>query len=298
MIEIVTDVEKFQLNAIAAGHNNVTGLVNLETVRIYELFLTPVKDVNTYIGGERVVNGRGVVNETGFPNQTLEAGYLTNAQRYWLQTEILRGKISGPVTFKAHRYAVPMTDGMTAPLVISNAIMTLPQGRSGQTYTDGRLRFDYTMTRIIPIEEEQLYGSIYVTGGSTAQTSIGTTAQKLTGFAVNGNYNGITPDHTDDDLTILVAGEYRVMMGLTFTGTLSTRWTFEVYKNGSATGIIAEVETNATPDDLTVVLGAGRTINLSVNDVLTVYVNSDDGGATAELTMIEGGFSAESIALA
>jgi hypothetical protein len=296
MVIIKPDAEKFQLNAIARGHNNIAGLVNLETVEINEIFLQPVRDVGTYEGGQRVVNGIGQQKEAGFASQTLNAASLSNAQRWWLQTEILAGKISGPVTYKAHKYAVPMANGMSAPLIVANAMMSLPPNRSTQRYVDGITDFRYIMNRVVVIEEDQMYASIYVTGGVAAQGSIGTTPAKLTAFDTNGNSNGITPDHSDDDLTVIVAGEYEVLVNLSFTGTASAEWIFEIYKNDVATGIRGgPIPTNATPDPTHISFGGGRTINLVANDVLTVYVESDDGGGGDSITVVEGAFSLKSI---
>lgn len=293
MVAIHPNAEKFQLNAIARGHNNITGLVNVETVEIFDLFLQPVRDVGTYEGGQRVVNGIGQQKETGFASQTLNAASLSNAQRWWLQTEILAGKISGPVTYRAHKYAVPLSSGMTAPLIIANAMMSLPLNRSTQRYTDGITNFQYLMNRVEIIEEDQMYASIY---GTTVQSDIGTTPVELASFDTNGSFNGITPDHTDNDLTVLVAGEYEPLVNINFVATIGFRWTFTIYKNGSPTDILGFGDSD-NADGVNVVVGAGRTLPILANDVFTVYVESTDGGDTADITEIDVAFSLKSIAI-
>jgi hypothetical protein len=289
--------EKFQMNSIAAGYNNVSGLRNIETVYINGNQIAPIRDLGNYEGGLRVRNGVGVVKETGYASHRWNAGYLSNAQRWWLQTEILAGAISGPITFKALKYGVSMADSMTAPYIIANAILTLPPGRSNQTYVDGITGFDYDLSRLVIIEEDQMYGSIYVSGGSTAQENIGTTPVLLTAFAANGINNGVTPDHSSDNLTALIAGKYKPQVTLSFTATLSTKWTFTIYKNGATTGIIGIVETDDVPSAVNIAFGMGRFETVSANDIYTVYVNSDDGGATADITVTDGAFSLESVAL-
>lgn len=292
-----TNAETFQLNSIAKGHDNITGLRNIEIVEINGNRLSPVRDLGAYEGGQRVVNGRGIFKETGFPSQPLETGALSNAMRWWIQTELLGGAISGPVTFKARKYSVPMLDADTALHFIANATLTLVPNRATQRYVDGIQDFSYDLTRLVIIEEDQMYGSIKVDGGSTSQDNIGTTPVKLTAFDANGNNNGITPDHTDDDLTVLVAGEYEPLANFSFTATLSTKWTLTVFKNAATTGIAATGETDAVPSAINVALGLGRSLNLLANDVLTIYVNSDDGASLADITIVDGAFSLKSISL-
>ncbi len=291
------DAETFQLNSIAKGHDNISGLRNIEIVEVNGNRLSPVRDLGTYEGGQRVVNGRGIFKETGFPSQPLETGALSNAMRWWIQTELLGGAISGPVTFKARKYSVPMLDTDTALHFIANATLTLVPNRATQRYVDGIQDFSYDLTRLVIIEEDQMYGSIYVEGGAVAQSSIGTTPVLLTAFDTNGNSNGITPDHTDDDLTALVAGEYKPEIVLNFTGTASAVWDFHLYKNGADTGIQGTIATNATPDPETICFGPGRTVTVAANDVFTVYVNTDDGGSGDAITVVDGAFSLESVSL-
>lgn len=292
-----TNAETFQLNSIAKGHDNVTGLRNIETVEVNGNRLSPVRDLGVYEGGQRTVNGRGVFKEQGFPSQPLETGALSNAMRWWIQTELLGGAISGPVTFKARKYSVPMNDTDTPLHFIANATLTLVPNRTTQRYVDGIQDFSYDLTRLVIIEEDQMYGSIYVAGGSVSQDDIGTTPELLTAFDANGNNNGVIPDHTDDDLTVGVAGEYRPLANFSFTATASTKWTFTVFKNGATTGIAASGETDAVPSAVNVALGLGRTLDLLANDVLTIYVNSDDGTGLADITIVDGAFELESVSL-
>jgi len=60
------------------------------------------------------------------------------------------------------------------------------------------------------------YGFIYVSGGSTAQTSI-TTTVKVTGFATDGPSNDLTSAAASDKITIDRPGAYRVNFSASFT---------------------------------------------------------------------------------
>lgn len=131
-----------------------------------------------------------------------------------------------------------------------------------------------------------VYGEIRVEAGAAAQGSISTTPAKITGWNTTGLAAGTTPDHaTDNDISVLSDGIYRVTFSLSISApTASTKFSFEVYKNGSATGIVAELTTNATPDEF--IVAGGGLISCSANDNIELYVYADAGSKS--ITPTEG----------
>jgi len=55
-------------------------------------------------------------------------------------------------------------------------------------------------------------------------------------FDTDGLSEGVTPDHTNDHLTILVAGKYMVNVSMVVTGTVSTTFEIQLFVNDGATG--------------------------------------------------------------
>jgi hypothetical protein len=281
----------FQLNSIAKGYDNPTGLVNIENIEVNGFNFVAVRDINTYQSGQLITRGDGLGVEDGYPFQNWELSYLSNAQKYYLRTSILGGNISGPVTFKAQRYGVPVADGMTAPHIIANGILTLQHVPKTRQHTDGETHTRYVFTRIRIIEEDMFFGNLKVTGGAVSQDDIGTTPEKLTAFDTNGLYNAVTVSSTDDSLTVLVAAKWRPMADIEFTSVgAATTWTFMVYKNGVATGITRTVLASAG-----YISFVGEILDLAADDILTIYINSDDGTALSDITVVEGSFMVHSI---
>lgn len=136
------------------------------------------------------------------------------------------------------------------------------------------------------------YGEMQVTDGATAQSSLSSTPAKMTGWDTDGVSSGVVADSTtDNDLTVPVAGNYRVYFHLSFTPDASEDYTFEVYKNGSGTAIKCYIEANATPDDVAVSMEG--IVTCAASDLLTIYVATT--GGTASMTPTQGQFGAHLI---
>lgn len=131
-----------------------------------------------------------------------------------------------------------------------------------------------------------VYGSMRTASGAAAQGSIGTTPVKVTGFTANGFNSGITPDHTNDRLTVGTGadGTMRVTCAMSVSApTASALFRYEVYKNGvTATGLRAQIMTDA----------AGSAFHLVIDGLLTavaadffeIFVVSDNTGRTMTAT--------------
>lgn len=265
-------VEIFEKSLIAKGYNNAAGLINIETISVNGTYFAPIDSFGKWSDGLFERDGTGKLIDTGYASTSWTAGFITLTQWNYLYTNILGGARSGPVTIQTLRYNADYH-------LICNAILDIgdPPGlnKAVATYNP----FTYRFSRLEIIEEEQMYGNIYTLAGSTAQTGITTSAVKLTGFASNGLYSGVTPDASADTLTVAYAGTYRIDFTIAATGTTSTQFLFRARKNGVATSYGCELNFNATPD----MENGSFTgyLDLSANDVITIYVESDQGGGAS-----------------
>jgi len=259
-------------NAIASGHDNIEGLVNIETIKVENIFFNIVDDLNRWSDGVGGRRGDGIIFSRGRPRTTWEAGFITEAQWEFLYTSILRGNRSGKVTIVTQRYREDF-------YVICNAVLDIGDP-SALNRAGGRPSpFVYRFVINKVLEEELVHGDIYTQNGSTAQTGITTTPTKLTGFAANGLSSGTTPAHTTDDITIAFGGDYTAQFHIDAIADASTQFVFTFYINGVTDNYSCELTTNATPDPATTGM-IGR-LSLSANDVITVYVKSDNGSGAS-----------------
>jgi hypothetical protein len=122
------------------------------------------------------------------------------------------------------------------------------------------------------------YGSIYVNGGSTAQTGISGTPAKMTGFAVNGISSGTTPDHTSDNITIITAGDYLINASVSFVGSSSDVFQVEIYNNTTGTGYAFNRFISAGGD--TGSASCNALITCAASDEISLYISSSTGGTS------------------
>ena len=128
-----------------------------------------------------------------------------------------------------------------------------------------------------------VYGSITCFEASTQQDNPDTGA-KLTCFTTNGAANGTTPDHTNDQITINVAGVYDIYFQASFSGTSSSEVRFRLRKGGTEQnyGCIRKL---GTAGDVGSASFIAPGIALVATDVITVYVEQDT--ATDDLTVVD-----------
>ncbi len=122
------------------------------------------------------------------------------------------------------------------------------------------------------------FGSIYVNGGSTAQTGITGTPAQMTGFVTNGISSGTTPDHTSDNITVATEGDYLVNASVSFVGSSSDIFQVEIFYNSASTGyafnrfISAGGDTGSASVSGLISAAAGKTFDL--------YISSSTGGTS------------------
>lgn len=136
-----------------------------------------------------------------------------------------------------------------------------------------------------PSDNNTSHGSIYsVDSDAVSIGSIGTTSQKFAGFASNGPSLNTTPDASNDQITIGSAGNYFINFTTSFattaTGDAGT-YEFRVRVNG-VESVIGLKRAMSGSSDTGSATGSGI-LTLALNDVITVYVESDDGGNSDDI---------------
>lgn len=132
--------------------------------------------------------------------------------------------------------------------------------------------------------EVAVYGDIYVTGGSSGQLNIGTSFIKLTQFAANGQSDGVTPDHTNDRLTIVTTGVYEVHFFLKTVATTSGTVTMSVHVDqAEPTEKIVQITDSGLPRSS---FTASGLLSLTANQEIEIFVKG--GAASDDITVGEG----------
>jgi len=112
--------ETFQDNRIAVGHNNVAGLVNIESIAVEGRYFTVVDDVGKWNHGVDVLYGDGLAGTQGIASTTWVCGHITLAQYDYIYTTLLGGSISGRVTIRTCRHKANTYANYNAVLTIAS----------------------------------------------------------------------------------------------------------------------------------------------------------------------------------
>lgn len=128
------------------------------------------------------------------------------------------------------------------------------------------------------LTKNKAYGGISISDGSTPQTGLSSTPAKITGFTSNMASANMTPDHIGDDVTIDVNGDYVYDLQIAFSGAVSKTYRFEIFKNGTGTGLSSHRKLNTAGDVGSLSLnGIGSLVD---TDVIDVRASSSDGATT------------------
>ena len=206
----------------------------------------------------------------------------------YLYRNILRGNRAGPVTFQTRRYD---------PLrwVIGNAVLDIGQPPTLGKTPHGYFRpFVWRFSRIVVLEEQGMYGSIKTKDGSTQQADITTTPVLLTGFATNGLYSGVTVSYTTNTMTVGYAAIYEFDFYINATKTASQIYKFNIRVNAVEGAYQCQLPSDALTSGHTSMTGL---LDLDANDVLSIYVETDDANAGTHLTPVDMGFTVTSVSL-
>ena len=125
------------------------------------------------------------------------------------------------------------------------------------------------------------YGSIFGVDQSTTFTcTVQNTWYQLTMFDTNGPSNGCTSDHTNDHITISEAGDYKVGMACSFSGSNSATFELQVFKNNGATAcpcLIIRRKLGAAGDVGCVAVNSIATF--AANDTIELWARCTDGAS-------------------
>ena len=135
--------------------------------------------------------------------------------------------------------------------------------------------------------------------GNTNSTSISVLNDwyQVTNFDTNEVSSGdVTPDHTNDHLTIGADGNYRISFNASFSGQASSAYEVAVFKNNGATLIdsIATERKLGAGGDIGVIAASGI-VSLSENDTIELWVR-DTTSPVGDLTFKHVSLSAFAIA--
>jgi hypothetical protein len=271
-------VEIYQGNMIAPGYNNISNMVNIESLLISGRRFPTVDDLGKFSDGIGQIRGDYVEQPQGVnTTEWFFSGAMSLEQYEWAYYTLLGGNRSGEVTFRTQRY----TPGF---YITANAVLNIGNSPTKQKIL-GFFRPDkWVFTALAILEEDLMYGSIYTKDGSTAQSGITTTPVLFTGFAADGLSSGTTPAHGSDNITVSYSRKYNVRFWAQFGSlTASTQYKFNVRVNAVEQVIQCEFTSNATPDGEQVSMSGD--LSLTANDIVTVYVETDGTGA---LTLLNG----------
>ncbi len=117
---------------------------------------------------------------------------------------------------------------------------------------------------------------------NTATTSTSTTKAQILIFDTNGQSNAMTPDHTQDHLTVVKAGKYKIDASISIKNSSGAAHviSIEMYKNNGATVFnnIHAGRTLGTGSDVGNLTMSGI-VDLAVDDTIEFWITSDSGAA-------------------
>jgi hypothetical protein len=101
-------------------------------------------------------------------------------------------------------------------------------------------------------------------------------------FTINGASNMATPDHTNDHITIVKTGVYKIDFAMAFSGTGSQVYEIEIQKNNGATRL-SEIHTErklGTAGDIGSVSACGI-VSLTAGDTIELWIRCTTGGGNS-----------------
>lgn len=135
------------------------------------------------------------------------------------------------------------------------------------------------------------YGGIHLAAAAAAQ-GVEVAPAKMTGFDTNMLSFGVTPDHTNDIITIDTTAVYHVELDVAFSGSANAIFTMQLYRLGVAVpGAFLTRKLTGGGDVGSA--GFGMCVACTAADELDVRVSADAGSKT--MTLEAGHFSVRRI---
>jgi hypothetical protein len=172
-------------------------------------------------------------------------------------------------------YIGSLTDP-TEPLQVGDGTNETNIGDDGDLFFEGTAGLQFAQ-----IYEED--------GSSTLALPAQDTFYQITAFTANGESNGMTPDHTNDHITVAKSGMYLAFLDVSFSQTtaVSIEYDFHVQKNNGTTDFpyVSAHRDTAGGNTVGATNGTGI-IDLDVNDTVEVWVERLTGGAVSRTITI------------
>jgi len=131
------------------------------------------------------------------------------------------------------------------------------------------------------------YGGIYSDNSSIAISTIGTTKKKLAAFDADMPSSGTTPAHASDQITLITAGDYRISFSITMATTAAgDAGNYHVHARLDGVEIsqlVASHEFSGSADTACIV--ADAIVTVTANQVLTLYIESDEAADTDDIVI-------------
>lgn len=131
-------------------------------------------------------------------------------------------------------------------------------------------------------------GEIYVEENATGtDLALQDTYYQVAIFDTNGESNGMTPDHTNDHITVLTKGRYFVTISMAAYSSADNEYHFHLYKNnGSVRFDNVSANRNTANAGKVGSLTASGIIQANVGDTLELWVERTDGGGVSKTITI------------
>jgi hypothetical protein len=231
--------------------NTVSGklFVSIDHVYLHELS----DDAAPYLGGHLDVNGFDLVAYAG-----------------------------DNINLTPYDAGVVVIDGLTWPSADGTANYVLE--------TDGAGNLGWTPQTGGGTVAQSGHASISVQSNVTTTTFSGsssdfTNKSQITVFDTNGAAaQDVTPDHTNDHLTVDVAGTYAVYADISFSGGSTDTYSFALFKNNGATQLGARTTRKMGTGGDVGAAPALAIVDLEVNDTVEVWIQNESstGAATVQ----------------
>jgi len=151
--------------------------------------------------------------------------------------------------------------------------------------TTGENKPAITFANGYPLVNNAVYGAIRAVSNATAIALSGVTAATAM-WNTNGSYNGVTVDEATGSVTVLIAGRYRIYLGIqSGSMTASKVTTAFISVNGTQSSYVGIIASNAAGVIGTICIEG--TFPLSANDVVDVDFSPLDGATTITVTNAE-----------
>ncbi len=125
------------------------------------------------------------------------------------------------------------------------------------------------------------FAEIYARDNTTT-TSTSTTKTQILIFDINGEFNNMTPDHTNDHITVVKAGKYKIDASISLKNSSGSAHviSLEMYKNDGTVVFnnIHAGRTLGTGSDVGNLTMSGI-VDLAVDDTIEIWITSDSASA-------------------